>query len=195
MLDLFSRYYSRTNRERLIAAGRVILAAFSLLAILVDVSEPSKNAVVAHALLIGYLGYAALVVTLIWRLPTCPRGLSLGTHAIDLGVFFALVYLTEGTTSPFFLLYFVFSIVCATLRWHCYGTAWTGLVAVVGFLAMGVFTQYVLHDPAFDLPHFIIRSVYLILLVVFIAYLGTYRWRLQRELFGLATWPAQFSTE
>jgi signal transduction histidine kinase len=108
--------------------------------------------------------------------------------------FFALVYFTEGPTSPFFV-FFVFALIAATIRWRWQATLWTGLVAIVGFVALGIYAAEFLHDPAFELNRFLIRGVYLSVLVVLLSYLGHYTWRLQRELAALGAWPANFPDE
>jgi hypothetical protein len=123
MLDLISGSYDRTNRERLIATGRV-----------------STNVV-----------YAAALVALLEYLPAVPSRVPIVTHIVDLGVF------------------------CATIRWQSAATFWPGLVAIVGFTIMGIYTAEVLQDPAFELNRFLIRSVYLAVPVALLSYLGAHR--------------------
>lgn len=194
MLELISQSYNRTSKERVIAIGRLILSAFSLLAIYFDPSEPARHAELTYALLSAYVVYAAVIVALIQCLPIPPSGIPVLTHVVDLGAFFVLTYFTEGPTSPFFV-FFVFSIICATIRWQWKETLLTGLVAVVGFIAMGIYTAEYLQDPAFELNRFLIRSVYLAVLVVLLGYLGAYGVRLQQKLAGLVAWPTSFAKE
>ncbi len=188
MVGLLSPYYRQTRTERLIAAGRLVLAAFSLLAIYLDPSEPSRYVDVAYSALVTYLAYAALIVLVLWSSMTPPTRLPIVTHGVDLAAFFILIYFTEGPTSPFFV-YFVFALISATLRWHWSGTLWTAAVALAGFIGLGVYIGEVLGDPAFELNRFVIRSVYLAVAAVLLGYLGEYEQRLQREISGLASWP------
>ena len=110
--------YSPQNRgERLITIARVVLAAFSFLAIWLDPSEPAKYAQIAYTLLANYLAYALLVAVLVWSANIPLKRLPLITHAFDLVAFAFFIYFTEGPTSPFFV-YMVFALLCATIRWR-----------------------------------------------------------------------------
>src|SRR5262245_11520595 len=194
MVGVLSPYYRQTRTERLIATGRLLLAAFSLVAIYLDAYEPSRYEQVAYSTLAAYLVYAAVIVALLWSSVTPPVHLPLITHAVDLTAFFVLIYLTEGPTSPFFV-YFVFALISATLRWHWQGALWTAAVALSGFIGLGVYTGVVLQDPAFQFNRFVIRSVYLAVVAVLLGYLGEHQERLQREISELASWPVGLSEE
>jgi signal transduction histidine kinase len=183
------QYSPQSRAERLIAAGRVVLAASALLALWLDPTGPVKDARAASVVLAVYVVYAGIIAALTWLADLAPNRLRLATHALDLAVFTLVMYLTEGPTSPFFA-FFVFAIVAATLRWGGPGTLWTGLVAVVLFLAMGFHAGEIERDPRFELNHFIIRSVYLAVVAVLIGYLGAYERRLRAEIARLAAWPA-----
>lgn len=54
-------YAPRLRPERLIAAGRVVLAVSSLFAVWLDVDEPVRYAPVAYGVLLGYMLYAVAV--------------------------------------------------------------------------------------------------------------------------------------
>ena len=174
--------------ERLIALARLGLASISLLAIWLDPTEPSGYAQTAYGLLAGYVVYALLMALLVWRSPTALVRLRLPTHAFDLAIFTVFVHLTEGPISPFFV-YFVFALICATLRWQWFGTLWTTVVALGAFIGMGVYTAEISRDPAFELNRFIIRSVYLVVVAMLLGYLGAYEQRRRSEIAKLADWP------
>jgi hypothetical protein len=91
--------------------------------------------------------------------------------------------------SPFFM-YFIFSLICATLRWQWRGIFWTAGAALVAFVGMGIYAAEVLHDPDFELNRFIIRSVYLSVIAMLLGYLGADNQRLHAELSRLVAWPA-----
>ncbi|HXH02444.1 MAG TPA: sensor histidine kinase [Candidatus Competibacteraceae bacterium] len=188
------QYSPRNRAERLIAIARVLLAAFSLLAIWLDPTTPIRYADTAYGLLVAYLGYAVCIVPLAWRLDSAFNLQARVTHLFDLAVFTLLIYFTEGLTSPFFT-YFVFSLLCATLRWQWWGALWTALVALTIYVGMGAYAVYVLQDPAFELHRFIIRSVYLAVLGVLMGHLGLYEHRLRSELSKLAAWPWAVSSQ
>src|SRR5207244_11285493 len=58
--------------ERLIASGRVVLAAFSLLAVWLDPPTPAKYVEITNLLLAGYATYAVGLAVLAW-LARAPR--------------------------------------------------------------------------------------------------------------------------
>ena len=180
--------------ERLITTARVVLAVFSLLAIWLDPSEPAKYATVAYVLLSAYVVYSLIAASIVWLAVLSPIRVGIFTHIVDLVAFTVFLYFTEGPTSPFFL-YFVFAIVCATLRWQWRGALWTAVAALAAFIGLGVYAANVLHDPAFELNRFIIRSVYLAVVAGLLGYLGAHEGKLRREIFALAAWPRSIPHE
>ncbi len=185
-MDLHFSFEGRT--ERLIAIGRVVLASFSLLAIWLDPSAPSKYAALAYLTLAAYVLYSLIIVMLVWASRGPLIRLRLATHITDLLFFSIFMYFTEGPTSPFFV-YFIFSIVCATLRWQWRGTLWTAAAALAAFLGMGLFAADILKDPDFELNRFIIRSVYLGVVAALLGYLGAHETQRRSQLLMLAGWP------
>jgi signal transduction histidine kinase len=174
--------------ERLIAAGRVVLAASSLLAVWLDPSEPAKHAQIAYLLLVSYLVYSVAIAVLVGQWESSRRALRLPTHAFDLLLFSLIVYFTAGPSSPF-IAYYVFSLVCGTLRWGWRGALWTAVVALGAFLGVGYYFGEVLRDPDFLLHRFIIRGVYLAVVAVLLGYLGAHEEQARREMSQLAAWP------
>jgi hypothetical protein len=57
------------------------------------------------------------------------------------------------------------------------------------FAAMGAYTNYGLHDPAFELNRFIIRGAYLVVVAIMLGYLTEYEHRVRSEIVKLAAWP------
>jgi signal transduction histidine kinase len=181
-------YPAPSRAERVIAGGRVVLGLFSLLAIWLDPSTPEVSASPVYPLLTAYAIYALIIFALVWLPIKMPGPWPLGTHIIDLAMFTLFILFTEGPTSPFFV-YFVFSIMCATLRWGWPGTFWTAVIAISIFLGLGVYATRVLQDPAFELHQFIIRAVYLTVVAALVGYMGAHQQRAHRELAALARWP------
>lgn len=178
----------RIRAERLIATSRVVLAAFSLLAVWLDPYTPPIHARMTYFLLLGYVLYASIVVSMTWLTHGPLFRLGLVTHILDLALFSLLTYLSEGPTSPFYI-YFTFSIVVATLRWQWRGALWTAAAALVVFNGIGIVASNVMNDPAFDETRFVIRSVYLGVMAGLLMYLGAYEERRRREMSELAAWP------
>jgi signal transduction histidine kinase len=183
-----SQYSARGRGERLIVAGRVVLAAFSLVAIWLDPLAPSKHAGMAYTLLVTYLGCSLLLVPLVWRADRTLNGVGLVTHVVDLPVFALLMYFTEGPTSPFFI-YVTFALLCGALRWQWPGTLWTAVAALAVFGAMGAYARYGLHDPDFEINQFVIRGSYLVVVAIMLGYLSAYEHRVRSDIVQLAAWP------
>ncbi len=187
------QYTAQGRTERLIATGRVVLAASSLLAIWLDPAQPEKYAAVTYALMAVYVVYSVGLAGLVWS-ARVPRLLNpFASHVLDLVAFSLFIFLTEGPpTSPFFV-YFIFSIICATLRWGWRATLWTSLFSLAVFLGMGLVGGSVLDDER--LNRFIIRSVYLSVVATMLGYLGAYEQQLRREVAKLAGWPRRSPSE
>lgn len=186
--EMGADYAPRIRAERLIATSRLVLAAFSLLAVWLDPYTPTAHGQMLYLLLLGYVGFALAVALVVWLSHAPLSRLGFGSHVLDLSLFCVLTYLTEGPTSPFFT-YFMFSIVGATLRWHLRGALWTAAVALVAFNGIGVYGSEVMNDPSFEENRFIIRSVYLAVMAGLLGYLGAYEDRRRREMSALAGWP------
>jgi signal transduction histidine kinase len=174
--------------ERLVAGGRVVLASFSLLAIYLDPAEPAKFADLTYGVLALYVAFSIGVAAWTWPRVTQPLAWTVTTHVIDLAFFSALIYFTEGPTSPFFL-YFIFALFSAMLRLHLRGLIWTAVAAVALFIIMGVYAAEILHDPAFELNRFLVRSVYLVVVASLLTHLAKYEENIRRELRSIAAWP------
>jgi signal transduction histidine kinase len=181
--------FLRQNRaERLIATGRVVLSVFSLLAVWLDPTEPTRYAPIAYSLLAVYAVYSLVLAVLAFRSYALLLELRLPSHVVDLAVAILVSFLTEGPTSPFFL-YFVFAMLSAAVRWGWTGTIWTTAVSLTAFLGFGYFFAEVLQDPAFELNRFILRAVYLAVVASLIGHLGIFDERLRQEISRLAAWP------
>lgn len=177
----------QSRAERLIAGSRLVLAIASLVAIYVDPLEPSRHVAATYSLLAVYTLYAATLA--LWNSVASgyDARLPLLTHSIDLIFFTIINYLTEGPTSPFFV-YFVFSVICAILRFGRRGTIMTVVAAVTVFFASAVYSvQFGVGIN--EINRFIIRAVYLGVVGSLLAYLAAYQQRATRELSRIATWP------
>jgi signal transduction histidine kinase len=184
---LGSLYYPSERSERLIALGRAALAGFSLLAIWLDPTTPARWAAFTYTALTAYLAYALLLVLLVWVAGRFPGPLGLATHLLDVPIFTAFLYLTEGPASPLFV-YFVFALLSAALRWSRRGLLWTAAAALAIFIGLGVSAQVMLPEQEFELNRFIIRSVYLVVVTLLLGYLAAHEERLRAQLSKLAAW-------
>jgi len=187
------QHFPQRRTEFLIATGRLVMATFSLLAILLDPSEPSSYSSIVYTLLTAYVGYSLLLVVVVLRMRAPASYLRL-THLVDMILFTLFMFFTEGPTSPFFA-YFVFSLVCATVRWGWHGTLWTAGGALFAFVGLGIYAGEIIRDPAFELDRFIIRSVYLAVVAILLGYLGAHEQKLCGDLSKLADWPRSVPAE
>jgi signal transduction histidine kinase len=181
-------YTPHARAERLIAAGRFVLAFSSLVAVYLEPSTPARFQRPTYALLLVYTVYALIVVAVAWRSPVPRARTRLISHALDLVLFSVFVYLTEGPASPFFL-YFIFSLFCATLRFSARGILATGVVAMGIYGVMAAAASF--QDPAFEIGRVLIRQAYLGVIAALLVYLGAFHQRVRREMSALAAWPRE----
>jgi len=166
--------YSHPNQtERFIAAGRVAMIVFSLVAVYLDPIEPVRHSWIINSLLSGYLVYAAVLAAALWRTDIVWARLTVVIHAVDLTVFALLVFFTSGPGSPFFV-FFIFSLVCATLCWQWRGTLYTALITMGILLVMAIYPENLLRNPGFEMDRFIIRIGYLPVVAALLGYLSAY---------------------
>lgn len=173
----------RSRAERLIALGRVVLVAVSSLAVWFDPSEPARHPEVAYSLLLGYLVYSVAIAALVWRSGTGSELHRRLTQAVDLAFFSLMLFFTAGTTNPF-IAYFIFAVICATLRWQWRGALWTAAASLVSFLGIGLYL--ILEEPGFNALPLAVRGIYLALIAFLLGYMGFFEERTRREMSVLA---------
>ena len=187
--------YSATVRaERLIAVARTVLALFALLTIYVDPDEPVRYAQVSRALFLGYATYSVVLLAVVRISHAALKPLRLPTQAADLLLYTLFVYLTGSFTSPLFA-YLVFSIISATVRWRARGAVLAAGAAILAYVSLGFYVQFVVEDPAFELDRFIFHTVYLAVVAGILTALGAHEARIRGELARLADWPRPVAAE
>ena len=187
-------YSPRNRAERVISAGRLFLAMLLTLAVTVDVTEPQEYAAIVRVLALGYLVYSFGVAVLTWTRRITTRGVPITTHVIDLVLFSAFIYLTDGARSPFFP-YFVFATICGAIRWYGKGALLTGAAALGAYVIATLGGTSGQPADDFNTAEFIARATQLALVAGLLGYLGAYQSRLQREISGLASWPRRLPTQ
>jgi signal transduction histidine kinase len=174
--------------SHLVAASRLLLAAFALAAIWADPNQPARFETLTYWILGFYLVHAAALMVAALRLPSDP-GVQVAAHAFDIVAFSVLMLLTEGPTSPFFV-FFTFALVAATVHWGWRGALATGVAVVVVFAAMGL-----LYGPTTngdeEVTRRIIRAGYLVVAAGMLGYLGFVLERARARLALFADWPEE----
>ena len=161
---------------RIIALGRLMLAIFYAIAIAVDITQPARAPLFTFGLLAGYLIFAATVAVITWRDWWRDAQLTGPAHAVDIVVFTALVFVTAGYTSPFFI-FFIFLLLAAAIRWGWRETALTALLLVLLYIATGMIA--VSSGVSFELYRFVIRTGHLVILSLLLIWFGLNKWRSQ----------------
>lgn len=173
----------RHRTECLIALGRVVLASASLLAVWFDPNEPTRQPRAAYGLLGAYVAYSLLMAVGVWRAGRMPEGWRRLTQALDLAVFSAMLFFTAGTSIPF-ITYFVFAVICATLRWQWRGALWAAAASLASFLAIGFYL--LVREPGFAPYPLIVRGICLAVIAVLVGYMGYHEERTRSEISVLA---------
>jgi signal transduction histidine kinase len=191
-----SLFFGQIYIERVIAVGRAVMATFTVLVIMTRSTEPVGLAGLVSSLLAVYVVYTILLIYLLWKLPKVWRRLPFVTHVLDLIMLFALfLYFLGGSRSPF-LLYFLFSVMCATLRWQWRGTVWTVVTGLVGFIGLEMYYFFESRNPwSFQLKELIVWGVFMIGVTIVLGCLGMYHERRRREVSMLAAWPRDIPLE
>ena len=187
---MFLEYPPRVRVEWSLAAARLVLAGGALLAVSFD--TPAGGWAVPH-LLVWYLIFSLGVVAFVWAPVRFGRGADVALHAFDLGVFAALMVITDGAPGPFFLAV-VYLLVCATVRWYVAGTLLTATAAAVLFAAATVY-RHGAEEALLDVRTATVRLVYLIVVASLLAYLAAHQRRYHNEISHLAGWPRTMSRE
>jgi len=159
---------------RVVALGRLLLATLFLLAILIDVSQPAKAPAITYALLGAYVVFAGVLVLVTWNNWWLEARLAGPVHAVDILVFMLLVFVTEGYTSPY-VIFFVFVLLSAAIRWGWRETTLTAILLTVLYLGTGLFAAD--RETDFDAARFIVRTAQLIIVSLILIWFGANQWR------------------
>jgi signal transduction histidine kinase len=168
-----------SGEGRMITSMRLVLAVAALVITNIDPTEPSRFATVTYTTLALYVLYSLALHLLTLRGRRFPVLLQYSLHWIDVVFYVALIGLSNGTNSIFFVLFF-FCIIVASFRWGFGPGMRVTIVSVVLYVIVG----YAARPPApeFDLDRFILRTSALPVLGYMIAHWGGYELRLKQRL-------------
>ncbi len=167
------------GESRMISGLRLVLTVAALVITHIDPTEPSRFATATYSVLILYVLYSLALHVVALKGVEFSLLLQYSLHWIDAGFYVALIGLSNGTNSIFFVLFF-FCIIVASFRWGFAAGIRVTIVSVVLFVIVG----YAMRPPApeFDLDRFILRTSALPVLGYMIAHWGGYELRLKRRL-------------
>lgn len=169
------------------AMSRAVLAAVFLLALWLDPTQPARAAALGYGLLVVYLVWTIVLVTVAWRSWWYDVRLAAIVHAIDVLVFVAAVFVTETETGDFsspFMAFTTFLLINASMRWGWYGAV--GTAAALFTLNAG--SALLVNAEGFDLEpyRFGRRQTYMLALSVMMVWLSS-----ERRVSSAITLPAQ----
>jgi hypothetical protein len=140
---------------RLVAISRLVLALFALLAIYIDPTQPTRSSETVYLILAAYVVYSGALAAILERFAASHPAAYL-VHGIDILTFGAVIRLTDGPTSPFFV-FLTFALFAATIRWGWRGAAFTTLATVGIYGTLAALSD----DLMNDFNRVVMRSVYL----------------------------------
>jgi len=176
------QYRPQARADRVIAVSRLLLAVFGALALLLD-PDLIRVPLAPPLVVLTVYGVYALAVLLLGGRAASPR-LRIAQLVADFVVFCAVIGLTHGAVSPFFV-FFIFWMFCAMLRFGARGAVAAAMVTAVVYVAMAISQQTIRSDPGYLL----LRVTYLAVIALFLMHLARYQQRSGDELLALASWP------
>jgi signal transduction histidine kinase len=156
---------------RVIALGRAMLALLFLISIWLDSSQPAKAPEQTYAVIVFYVIFALGIAGLTWRNWWLDARLAAPTHLLDMAIFTAIIFSTNGYTSPFFL-FFILPLLSAAIRWGWRETLLTAMALVLLYLTAGLL---VAGSQTFELQRFIVRSGHLLILSALLIWFGIHQ--------------------
>ncbi|MDP3524283.1 MAG: histidine kinase [Hoeflea sp.] len=172
----------------MISLARVFVAIFAIIAIYADPEQSVLNRMLTYTLLTAY----ALNSFVVWYASTRSQtaGLAIVTHVVDVSVFIVLVFLTEGPTSPLFVL-FTFALFSAALTWSWRAVAYTAATIT---LAYAFFIGSSDFESGDEITKTIIRGAYLMAASILFVYFAAALERERMRYLRLAAWPTGSAT-
>ena len=162
---------------RMIAFVRVVLAFWAVVVTYIDHPDLDRLAGFIYLTLLGYCVYSVVIYLLSVRRSSILPFKSL--HWIDLAWYVALIGLSNGTNSVFFLFFF-FAILVASFEWGFVSGLRVTVASAVLFTIVGYVTAPA--GPEFHLNRFLLRPIYLLVLGYLIAFWGGLQNRLRARL-------------
>ncbi|WEX75595.1 sensor histidine kinase [Sinorhizobium numidicum] len=174
----------RARADKVIAAGRILLAIGSLCIAWLDSTHRPTPPETIYFLLIAYFAYALMAAIFVWQTEISRVRGTLIRHVVDVIVFTVLMFMTQGTSSPFFML-MPFTLLSATLHWRWRGAFWTSLICVAVLLYLGAFDTTALLDPDDGTTANVSRVLFICVAAILLIWLGVHQEAVRAEMLRL----------
>ena len=166
---MFDRSF-RHRPGRVTGLSRLLLAAVTLAAMWADPGHPLGPSYIGYAVPAGYFAWAIALLAIGWGDWWRDFRLALPAHLIDLAAFGAVVALSRGHLSPFYV-FALFLMLSAQMRWSWRGAARTSVAIFILFAAAGVISTRA-GAPPLQPQELLVSFAYLILLSVLVVWFG-----------------------
>src|SRR6478672_10908242 len=148
-----------------------MLVILFLIAVRLNRSEPEPRLFGTYAVLFVYAAAVVALAAATWRNWWLDARLAVPMHAVDMAVFTAIVFSTNGSTTPFFL-FFVLPLLSAAIRWGWRETSMTAATLVVLYMGAGLLLA---QSQGWELERFVARSGHLIILSLLLIWFGIHQ--------------------
>lgn len=177
--------------ERTLATARAFLSVTSLIAIVLDPTQPGRFATLAITFMVVYVIHSILILALVRVRRESTPAFRFSVHAIDVLWPALISVVTTGPNSPFFVVN-VFVLLAAAYRWGFQETLATSGAAILLFFFQVILvgsvspTMQSILVGRFELNSFIMRGIYLLITGYLLGYLGEEEKQLRVEMTGIA---------
>jgi signal transduction histidine kinase len=168
-----------SSGRRMVAGLRLALAVLALAITYIDPTEPSRLQALTYAVLVAYVAGSAVVYAANRGLLPFLGQLGKGHYWADVAFSIALIALSGGSNSIYFVLFF-FAILAAAFRDGFRGGIRATLVCAGLFVIISIVQKPL--DPDFDLNRFLIRSSMLPIIGYLISFWGGREVQQRRQL-------------
>ncbi len=173
---------SAERSERVIAICRLALSISAFAIIFIDPREPLYGSSALYIVLALYIAYSSTLLWLISNHEVKPEAISKPVLLADVAWFTAIVSLSEGGPSPFFLFY-VFAVCSAGARWGMRTTVRVAVGSALLYLISVLGIRWFFTGPDFIVRSaHILRPTYLIILGYLVGFIGEHEISAKRRL-------------
>lgn len=185
----------RYRVERVLAGARLFLASASMVAIVLDPTDPRSFAKLAYGMMALYVVHSVVVLLLLRGRYDVSSRFSNTVQAIDLLFPAVISTFTEGPNSPFFFICF-FALMAAAFRWGFRAAIRTTAIALGLLLGEFAIVQWgrsllFVYQGELEINRFVIRAAFLVTTGILIGYAAEEERQLRSENMVIARMAAR----